>query len=141
MKIADIESSLYKFCYEQFELPLGIKIFESVYYVDFTSYDQWIVIDSLSHTTTSIPTAHFFLHLSLKSGLLNSKVALNRLCDTVTQLINPGTRIDVYSDSTGLLLGEMEVGDTSLTPQLDHSGGGGYRSLSVSIVYAGEVYN
>lgn len=141
MKIADVESSIFKFLYDNFEVLSGIKVFESVYYVDFETYDKWIVIDSLSHTTGSIPTAHYFLHLSIKNGLLNEKVVLNRLCDEVTKLINPGTRIDVYSDATGILIGEMEVTDTGLVPVLQHAGGGSYRSLSVSFVYAGEVYN
>lgn len=140
MKIADIESSLFKFLYDNFEVPLGIKVFESVYYVDFESFDQWIVIDSLSHSTGSIPEAHYFLHLSLKNGLLNEKVKLNRLCDTITQFVYPGAGIEVYSDATGLLLGGMQITDTSLVPVLQHSGGGSYRSLSVGIVYAGEVY-
>ena len=139
MKTADIESSLYKFLYDNFEALLGIKVFESVYYVDFESHDKWIVIDTLSTDGGRTPKANYFLHLSLKHGLLNEKVALNRLCDTVTALISEGTRINVYSDATGLLIGEMEVTDTSLVPVLQHAGGGSYRSLSVGIVYAGEI--
>ena len=139
MKIADTESSLLKFLYDKFEVLLGIKVFESVYYVDFETYDKWIVIDSLSASTGGVPKANYFLHLSIKNGLINEKVVLNRLCDTVTALISEGTRINVYSDATGLLIGEMEVTDTSLVPVLQHAGGGSYRSLSVGIVYAGEI--
>ena len=138
MNISDIESSLFRFLYNNFEVPLGIKIFESVFYVDFKAYDKWIVVDSLTNSTGGVPKASFFLHLSIKNGLLNEKVVLNRLIDTVTQLINPGFRIDVYDDATGLPKGEMEVSETALLPVLQHAGGGSFRSLSVELVYAGE---
>ena len=139
MKIADIESSLFRELYNKFEAPLGIKIFESVYYVDFAAYDKWIVIDSLSHSTGPLPKAIYYLHLSIKNGLLNEKVILNRLCDTVTAYINPGYRIEVFDDETGVSIGEMEICDTNLVPVLQHAGGGSFRSLSVEIVYAGDA--
>lgn len=139
MKISDIESSLFKFLYEQFEVPSDIKIFENIFYVDFEAYDKWIVIDSLSHTTGSLPRANFYLHLSIKHGLVNEKVVLNRLIDLVCGLVNQGKRIDVYDDATGLLIGEMEVCETNLLPVLQHAGGGSFRSLTVAIVYAGEI--
>lgn len=138
MNISSLESSLFKFLYNNFEVLLGIKIFESVYYVDFETYNRWIVIDSLSHTTGSIPKANYFLHLSIKNGLQNEKVVLNRLCDEVTKLLNPGTRIDCFDDETGELVGEMEVVSTGLMPVLQHAGGGSFRSLSMSVVYAGD---
>lgn len=139
MNISSVESSLYKFCYENFEVPHGIKIFESVYYVDFESYDRWIVIDSLSHTTGPLPKAFFFLHLSIKNGLLNDKTVLNELIDRVVALICEGTRMDVFDAVTLERIGELEVTDTSLAPALLHAGGGSFRSLSVGIVYAGDT--
>jgi hypothetical protein len=139
MNLASVESSLYKFLYDNFEVNLGIKIFENVNYVDFEAYDKWIVIDTLSNTTGSVPKANYFLHLSIKNGLLNEKVVLNRLCDSVTALITQGARIDVYDDETEELVGEMEVCETSLVPVLQHIGGGSYRSLTVGLVYAGEI--
>lgn len=138
MNISSIESSLFKYLYENFEVPLGIKIFENVYYVDFDTYDKWIVIDSLSHTTGSIPTAFFFLHLSIKNGQQNEKVVLNDLIDAVTKLVNPGLRIDVYDSRTALRVGELEVTETTLAPVFQHAGGGSYRSLTVGLVYAGD---
>lgn len=137
MRISDIESSLFKFLYDNFEVPYGIKIFENVYYVDFETYDKWIVIDSLSHSTGAVPHANYFLHISIKNGLLNEKVVLNRLCDSVTDLINPGCRMDVYDDASAELIGEMEISDTGLVPVLQHAGGGSFRSLSVKLVFAG----
>jgi hypothetical protein len=139
MNIASIEASLHKFLYDNFEVLLGIKVFESVYFVDFEAYDKWIVIDSLSHSTGALPKANYFLHLSVKNGLLNEKSILNRLCDSVTALINSGTRIEVYDEETAVLIGEMEVCSTSLVPVLQHSGGGSFRSLTVELVYAGDA--
>lgn len=139
MNISSVESSLFKFLYESFEVPLGIHIFENTYYVDFDSYDKWIVMDSLHHTMGSVPRANYFLHLSIKNGLLNEKVVLNRFCDAVTKLVNEGKRIAVYDDETAELVGEMEVCETSFSPVLQHSGGGSYRSLTVGLVYAGEI--
>jgi len=139
MNIASVEASLHKFLFDNFEILLGIKVFESVYYVDFENYNSWIVIDSMGHTTGPIPRADFYLHLSLKNGLANEKALLNRLIDAVTSVINPYTLIDVYDDATEELLGQMEVVETSLLPVLQHAGGGCYRSLAVGLVYAGDV--
>jgi hypothetical protein len=139
VNISSLESSFFKLLYETFEVPFGIKIFESVYYVDFTTYDNWIVIDSLSHTTGSVPKAQFFLHLSIKNGLMNDKVVLNALIDKVTAAINQGFRFNCYDSVTALLIGEAEIADTNLAPALLHMGGGSFRSLSVEIVYAGTV--
>lgn len=139
MNISSVESSLFKFLFDNFEATEGIKIFESVYYVDFDTFDKWIVIDSLSNTAGSVPKANYFLHLSIKNGLLNEKVILNRLCDSVTKLLSEGTRIDVYDDETEVLVGELEVCETSLAPVMQHMGGGSFRSLSLGVVYAGEI--
>lgn len=139
MTVSDIEASLFKFCYENFEVPHGIKIFESVYYVDFETYQKWIVIDALSHTTGTLPKAEFFLHLSIKNGLLNDKVVLNGLIDLVMETIFQGQRINVYNATTADLIGEMEVCETNLAPALLHAGGGSFRSMGVGLVYAGEI--
>lgn len=139
MNIASVEASLQKFLYDNFEVLLGIKVFENVYYVDFETYDKWIVIDSLHHTTGPLPKAMFFLHLSIKNGLLNEKTVLNRLIDTVTAKINPGALIDVYDDITAAHIGQMEVSETNLVPVLQHAGGGSFRSLTVGLVYAGDA--
>lgn len=139
MTISDLESSLFKFLYDTFEVPLGIKIFENVNYVDFDTYDHWIVIDALDHSTGSIPKANFFLHISIKNGLINDKVVLNSLVDKICYYINPGFRFTAYSDSTAEIIGQIEVSNTSLAPVLQHTGGGSFRSLGVSFVYPGET--
>jgi len=139
MTISDVESSLFKFLYDTFEVAQGIKIFENTNYVDFTTFNEWIVVDTLSNTTGSVPRANYFLHISIKNGLRNEKATLNRLVDKVCKEINPGRRFLVYDDTTGVLKGEMEVCETSLIPVLQHAGGGSFRSLTVGIVYAGEI--
>lgn len=139
MNISSIEASLFKVLYESFEVPSNIKIFESVFYVDFKSYDRWIVIDTLSHDTGPLPSAFFFLHISTKQGLQNEKVVLNRMIDQVTEVFNPGARFDVYDSETAALIGEMEVSETNLAPVFQHAGGGSYRSLTVGLVYAGDT--
>lgn len=139
MNISSLEASFFKVLYDKFEVLHGIKIFENVFYQDFETYDKWIVIDSLSHTTGAIPKALFFLHISIKNGLANEKVVLNRLVDLVCSEINEMARFDVYDDLTEQLIGEMEICQTSLSPVFQHAGGGSFRSLTVGIVYAGEV--
>ena len=139
MTISDVERSIFKFLYDTFEVPKGIKIFDNVNYVDFTAYDQWIVIDTLSNTTGSVPRANYFFHVSIKNGLRNEKTVLNRLVDSVCKEINQGRRLNVYDDLTGVLKGELEVCETSLLPPLQHAGGGSFRTLSAGIVYAGEI--
>ena len=139
MNIDSVQSSFFRYLYDNFEVPSGIKIFESVYYVDFKTFDKWIVLDQLGNTAGPLPTASFYLHCSIKNGLLNETVVLNRLVDSVTNLIYPMKRLDVYNGSTGVLVGEMEIVETNLLPVLQHAGGGSYRSLGVSLAYAGEL--
>jgi hypothetical protein len=139
MNISSVEASFFKYLYENLEVLSGIKIFENVYYVDFETYDKWLVIDSLTHTTGAVPKAHYFLHISLKQGLQNEKVVLEKLVDQVVALVNEGVRFDVFDSETATLIGECEVCETSLTPVWQHAGGGSYRSLSVGLVYAGDA--
>lgn len=139
MNISSVESSVRKILYDNFEVPHGIKVFENIYYQDFESYDQWLVIDSLSHSTGPLPKALYFIHISTKNGLANEKVVLNRLTDLVCSVINPMARFNVYDDATYQHIGEMEVSETSLSPILQHAGGGSFRSLTVGFVYSGEV--
>jgi hypothetical protein len=139
MTITDIERSFFKVLYDSFEASQGIKIFDSVYYVDFETFTKWIVVESLSHTTGPVPRANFNLHISTKKGLRNEKNELLRLIDAVCAVINQGARFNTYSDSTGTINGEMEVCFTALLPIMQHGGGGSFRTLSVGIVYAGEA--
>lgn len=139
MNISSVESSIRKILYDNFEVPHGIKVFENIYYQDFETYDQWLVIDSLSHSTGPLPKALYFIHISIKNGLANEKVVLNRLTDLVCSVINPMARFDVYDDVTYQRIGEMEVSETSLSPVLQHAGGGSFRSLTVGFVYSGIV--
>lgn len=139
MRISDIESSLYKKLYDSLEVPFGIKVVENITYVDFTTYNAWLVIDTLTHTTGSVPKALYFLHIASKDGNYNDVQILNRLVDKVLDVVNQGARIDVFDDSSGALIGEMEVCESSLSPVIKHPNGGNYRSLTVGLVYAGTI--
>ncbi len=139
MNISSLEDSFFKLLYDKFEVAQGIKIFENVYYVDFELCDKWIVIDSLSHSTGSLPKAMFNLHISIKNGLMNEKVTLTKLVDAVTKVISPGFRFDLYNSDTELIESEAEVVSTNLLPIMRHLGGGSFRSLTVGIVYAGDI--
>ena len=139
MTITDIERSLFKVLYDAFEVPHGIKIFDSVYYVDFETYEKWVVIDTLSSSAGPIPRDNFALHISTKKGLRNEKYILSRLVDSVAGLFAPLQRFDVYDDQTGLLKGDMEVCAATLLPLMQHGGGGSFRTLQIGLVYAGEV--
>lgn len=137
MNTASIESSLYKYLYEQLEVPHSVKIFESTFYLNFDTYSAWVAIDSLSNSGGALPKALFFLHVAVKDTGANDVQALNRLVDLVSSVVNYGTRLDVYNDATGILAGEAEVVQTSLSPIVKHPTGGSYRSLTVGLVYAG----
>jgi len=135
----DIESSLLKYLYDSLEGPYGIKIFESVFYVDFTSFDKWIVIDSLSNSVGSTPRANFALHISIKNGLRNAPVVLTQLVDKVLKLFPQYQRISVYDGILGTVNGEMELCAAGLLPTQRHAGGGEFRTLNISVVYAGDT--
>lgn len=136
MNTASIESSLYKYLYEQLELTDNIHIFESIHYTSFDPYTKWVAIDTLSNSAGALPRALFFLHIAIKDAGANDVQTLNRLVDKVNSVINYGTRLDVYDDANGNLVGEAEVSETSLSPIVKHPTGGSYRSLTVGLVYA-----
>jgi len=137
MNTASIESSLYKYLYDSLEVPFGVKIFESTFYLNFENFTKWVAIDTLSNSAGAVPRALFFLHIAVKDTGVHDTQILNRLVDSVTNVVNYGTRIDIYDDNTGILAGEAEVSDTSLSPIVKHPTGGSYRSLTVGLVYAG----
>ncbi len=139
MNISSVASSVRKILYDNFEVPHGIKVFENIYYHDFDNYDQWLVLDALTNSTGPLPKALYFIHISIKNGLANEMVVLNRLTDLVCSVLNPMARFDVYDDVTYQHIGEMEVSETSLSPVLQHAGGGSFRSLTVGFVYSGNV--
>lgn len=139
MRISDVSSSIYKLLYETLEVPFGIRVVENASFIDFAVYDKWIAIDSLTHTTGSIPRALYFFHVANKDTGPNDIRDLNRLTDKVLDIVNQGARFNVYNDLDGTLIGEMEVSETSLSPVIKHPEGGNYRSLTVGLVYAGET--
>lgn len=116
---------------------MSIKIFESVFYVDFSTFEKWVVIDALSNAADSTPRANFALHISIKNGLRNSPVILTSLVDSVLEVFPPMCRIDVYDGNTGNVKGEMELCASGLLPTQRHAGGGEFRTLNLSFVYAG----
>ncbi len=135
----DVERSIFKVLYDNFEVPEQVKIFDNIFYVDFAAFDRWIVIDSLSHSSGALPKANFTLHVSTKKGLRNEKYALTRLVDHVCELFYECARFDAYGDDTGQLKGEFEITKVSLLPIMQHAGGGSFRSLHFSVVYSGPV--
>jgi len=60
MNTASIESSLYKYLYEQLELTDNIHIFESIHYTSFDPYTKWVAIDTLSNSAGALPRALVF---------------------------------------------------------------------------------
>lgn len=138
LTITDIESSILKYLYDSLEVPHSIKIFESVFYVNFMSFDKWVVIDSLSNNAGSTPRANFALHISTKNSLINAPIVLTALVDQVLELFPQYKRLDVYDGTTGVLKGEMELCASGLLPTQRHAGGGEFRTLNISVVYAGD---
>lgn len=132
----DIEASFLRFLTGTIGTPHGIKIFDDKNMVDYDAYDQWVVIDTLSLSDPeSTPKQMYFLHVAVKRGLANGKKKLLQLLDLVQAHISKGTRFEVYSYDTGLATGQAEVSELSLSPILQHPGGGSFRSLTLGIVY------
>lgn len=135
VKTSDVEASFHRHLYETLEVPLGIKIFESVNQVSFDKYTKWVVIDTLTNILGAEPKQLFFVHVATQKGLKNEKSELLALVDSVMVILEQGTRINMYAASTGLEIGEMEICDLSLSPVLQHPGGGAFRSFTVALVY------
>lgn len=133
--LENLEASLQRYLYTNLELAKSIKVFESVNQVDFTSFTKWVVIDTLTNNLGAEPKQLIFLHIATQKGLKNEKAELTKLVDTVLGIIDFGFRIDVYSYTTGLVIGEMEVSDASLSAVMQHPGGGAFRTLSLGLVY------
>lgn len=132
---SDVEASFHRHLYETLEVPLGIKIFESVNQVSFDKYTKWVVIDTLTNILGAEPKQLFFVHVATQKGMKNEKSELSALVDSVMVILEVGTRINRYDATTGVEVSEMEISDLSLSPILQHPGGGAFRSFTVGLVY------
>lgn len=140
MNLLDLEMSLHRYLYENLELTQNIKIQQDINKVDYDSFDQWVVVDSLTNRLGPNPKQLWFLHCAVKQGQKNEKIILTQLVDSVLSLFDSGDgalRIPAYSYSTGNVIGELEVTSCSLSPVLPHKGGGAMRSMTLEMVYAG----
>lgn len=136
MRLADIESSFLRHLYENLEVASGIKIFEHTNQIDFTTFTRWVVLDTLSNSLGNQPKQLWFVHCAVQKGLKHEKAELTSLVDTVLDVVDQGTRFMIYDDEgTGDPIGEMEVCEASLSPVLQHAGGGSFRSITVGLVY------
>lgn len=133
--LTNVEASLYRYLYENLTVPDGVKIFEDVVSVDFVSYTEWVVIDSLSNSLGDQPNQLYFLHIAQQKSSPNSKEALIRLVDKVVTLFEGGNEIALYDYDSGAQIGAMTVARASLQPVRQHREGGSYRPLSIEIVY------
>lgn len=136
MKLVDVEASFLRYIGENLSVS-GITVFESVFMQDFTTFQKWVVIDSLSNSLKEQPKQIYFVHCAVQKGAANSKAVLTELLDTVHLLIEKGTRIDLYEVQNEEIVGEMEITDVRLNPLVQHAGGGLLRSFTISIAYAG----
>lgn len=136
MKLVDVEASFLRYIGENLSVS-GITVFESVFMQDFTTFQKWVVIDSLSNSLKEQPKQIYFVHCAVQKGAANSKAVLTELLDTVHLLIEKGTRIDIYEVENEGIIGEMEIIDVRLNPLVQHAGGGLLRSFTISIAYAG----
>lgn len=135
MKLQDIESSFFRYLYENLEVAESIKVFESIYLQDFDSFTKWCVIDSLSNSMNAQPVQLYFLHCSVQKAEKNQKEVLIDLVDKVYSLVSKGTRITVYDYPSEDVIGELEVTKVQLGPVLQHAGGGALRSITVAIAH------
>lgn len=136
MKLSFVEASFLRYLGENLSIS-NIKVFESVFMQDFTTFQKWVVVDSLSNNLNEQPRQIYFVHCAVQKGAANSKAILTELLDTVHLLLEKGTRIDVYNTVNASIIGEMEITDVRLNPLVQHAGGGLLRSFTISIAYAG----
>lgn len=138
MTLSQIESSFFKYLYETLQTPLGITVIESINLKNFDGFTKWVVIDSLSNSLEpGQPKQLFFLHISVQKGLKNENVLLTQTVDAVLNVVDTGTRMDVYDLTTRQVIGEMEITERSLSPVYEHRNGGAFRSLTIGIAYSG----
>lgn len=137
MTQTDFEASIFRYLYENLEVPYGIKIYEDKNVVDYTAQEEWVVIDSLTTLRLDTqPKALYFFHCAIQKGLNNGKEKLTRLLDKVIPLMRVNSRIVLYDYDSGDQIGEAEVCENSLSPILQHPGGGSFRSITAGVIYA-----
>lgn len=138
MTLSDLEGSVYKYLYENLEIPHGVKIIEDITLENYDGLQRWVVIDSLTGTDGPQPKEFFYLHAAVQHGQMHSKKDLTALVDLVRSLVNEGVVIPVYNIDTFAYLGECEVTETSRSPVFLHPNGGLFRSITVGLVYQAE---
>ena len=136
MKLTDIEASFFRYLYENLEVAKSVKVLEDINLQDFEGMTKWVVIDPLTNSMGDQPKGMYFLHIAVRESGALAKEELIKLVDTVYDVINKGVVIPVYSYSTGVQLGAMEICETNLSPMMPHFSGGIFRSMTVGVVYA-----
>ena len=136
MLLQNVEDSFLRYLYEKLEVAQGIKVFESINIVDFTSFTKWVVIDTLTNSTSEQPKQLYFLHIATQKGLKNEKAILTSLVDTVMAIVKKYSDIPVYDTTSGLQIGGMMVSETSLSAVMQHVTGGNFRSITLGVVYS-----
>lgn len=136
--LTNVEASVLRYLYENLEVAEGIKVFEDIYTVDFNSFSEWVVIDSLGGSLGATPRANYFFHCAQQKGMPVAKENLAVLCDKVLALFDQGTGIPLYDYTTGIETGTIwVVSVASFSPVIQHKGGGSVRALPVTITFAG----
>ena len=131
--LSSVEASLYKYLYEN--VPEGVVVFEDVISEDFKTHQKWIVIDSLTNNTGPQPIQQYYIHVAQQKNEPNNKASLTALVSAIYSKIDEGSCIPLYDIDTVDLIGQMRVSKTSLSPVIQHRGGGSMRSINIGVVY------
>lgn len=138
MTTTQIEAALNKYLVESLEGPHDITVIENINLKSFDGLTKWVVIDTLANSLEpGQPKQLFFLHVSNQNGLKNSNLILAETVDQVLEVVEQGTRIDVYDLVSQVVIGEMEIVEISLSPVYEHRNGGAFRSITIGIAYSG----
>jgi hypothetical protein len=138
MNLSEVEGSLLRFLYDNFELPHEITIVEDTTTQDYTHLKRWIAIDTLSNRIGDQPKQNYFLHIAVQKQGALAKSELHKLVDLVVNTtMTAGTQIPVYAELDGSEIGVAQLVSPGLSPILAHFSGGMYRSFSFGLVYPG----
>jgi hypothetical protein len=135
-KQVNLNASLYKYLNDQLS-GAGVKIFEHIYLQSTSGLTKWVVIDVLAGNLGAQPSSLIMLHMAVANKDSLAGEELDGLQDLVIPMFEEGQRIDVYDRVTKLKTSELEVCKPSLSPILEHAGGGLKRSLTIEINYVG----
>lgn len=136
MKLRDLNSSFTRYLNEGLAED-EIRVFDTVYTEDTGGLDWYVAIDRLKNRLGAQPKQLLFVHGIVQNLGELAVDKLDELTDKLYDLVEKGIRFNIYSYPTDQIVGEAEIVECSLSPEVKHGTGAVKRTFILGVCHEG----